>query len=308
MQDDKRRNLRVAATVAFGIGLVVALVTLANVLQGNVTGASEMISSLVKGGDNKKSAPIDMHASAQPAASKLLKLGTDSKYKKFNERVKKESSSELQRDSRTAEEQLNSEKSYDRMIETQKKGIEGRDAHFQQKLKSMVNAEHMREHEKLMQLKSKKSAIDGYVTSSDAAFETSLKQALKKERKNKSEYESSYNDAVQSVQNRDKEFTERIRREIEKERILHAQHARSLVRRERSEGLQVRKALAKIAKEHTTAWQEGEMQDHQASQALNAFDALDAERKRLATRYAKERTAHDKETQAQASDVMAITG
>ena len=128
-----------------------------------------MISSLVKGGDNKKSAPIDMHASAQPAASKLFKLSTVSKYKKFNERVKKESSSELQRDSRTAEEQLNSEKSYDRMIETQKKGIEGRDAHFQvagpalfpalvftccvqQKLKSMVNAEHMREHEKLMQL------------------------------------------------------------------------------------------------------------------------------------------------------------
>ena len=37
MQDDKRRNLRVAATVAFGIGLVVALATLANVLQGDVT-------------------------------------------------------------------------------------------------------------------------------------------------------------------------------------------------------------------------------------------------------------------------------
>eukprot|EP00960_Hanusia_phi_P077605 768716-Hanusia_phi.AAC.7 len=215
MQEDKRRNLRVAATVAIGVGLVVALVTLAHVLQGDSMvqqlehsprpsysahslpcslfsafppftprrgplliflilvvllliasylsrlgcpvadrlGASEMISSLVKVASSSAAAsPLSHGTSVATGSDKLLKLSRDPRYKAFNERVKKESSSELLKDSQTAEEQLNSEKSYDKMIATQKRGIEGRDAHFQ----------------------------------------------------HSSEYENSYQNAVQSVQTRDK--------------------------------------------------------------------------------------------------------
>ena len=242
------------------------------------------------------------HAAAQPKqAPKAHKPSLEEI--KLDRAAAKEGDKLLAEDQKVAAEELVSpEQAVHQMMSKDKTQVAKREAAFQAHLKKMAVLDKSNEarHKALEAAKEKK--VNGYVSSSDAAFERSLAAAVKKETAGHNEYNSLYSSEEQQVVARDKSFMQRVEKEKAEEAEEDRMAKQQRLLRRAKENVKVREALIKMNKASTAAWSKGEEEDETTVAATSNARATGSLSK------LKDELAHKKENAQREHDVDAITG
>jgi len=127
----------------------------------------------------------------------------------------------LAQDSKIAAEEMKlPETTVHSMISKDRRAVMVRQTQFEAHLKKMAATDKANEKRAYARESAQEKRVNGYVTSSDAAYESELAKAVKKETAGHNEYNKRFSSAEHDVVARDKSFSERL--EAERRR----QHAR----------------------------------------------------------------------------------
>ena len=133
---------------------------------------------------------------------------------RLDKKAAQEGDDELAQDSKIAAEELKSpESTVHSMLSKDRRAVVARQTQFEAHLKKMAATDKANEKRAYARETAKEKAVNGYVTSSDAAYESELAKAVRKETAGHNEYNKRFSSAEHDVVARDKSFSEQLEAE-----------------------------------------------------------------------------------------------